>query len=124
MADEKKILIVEDEEAIRNALRPRFEKVGITVIEAPDGHRALELAEHEHPRLILLDVIMPKMHGIDMLDTMRAQAWGKAIPVILLTNYADDPKVTQAVSAGRCEIMDKTKCKLDDVIKKAVEKVS
>jgi len=117
MADVKKVLIVEDEESIRKALEKALISVGgIEVIEAEDGHQALELIAQQRPDLILLDVIMPKMHGIDMLSILHNDEQNKSIPVILLTNYADDPKVIAAVDAGFCELMDKTKCKLTEVV--------
>lgn len=116
MGIDKTILLVEDEEAIRKALKPRFEEEGYTVLEASDGVQALVLAKESRPDIILLDVIMPKMHGIDMLDQLQAQEYGRRIQVMLLTNYADDPKVVRAVEEKRCEIMDKTKFHLDDVV--------
>ncbi|MFA5134374.1 MAG: response regulator [Patescibacteria group bacterium] len=124
MPEQKKILIVEDEQAIRQALRKSLSATeGIAIYEAENGEKALEMIATSAPDLILLDVIMPKMHGIDMLKTLRTGQQHRDIPVILLTNYADDPKVIEAVKNGLCELMDKTKCRLDDVVVRIKQKL-
>lgn len=117
----KRILLVEDEAPIRSVLRQELEKNKLTVDEASNGEEGMGLAMAEHPDLIILDIMMPKMHGIEFLDRLQKDVWGKTVPVILLTNYADDPRVGQAVDAGRCELMEKEKVKLDEVAKKVKE---
>ncbi len=120
----KKILIAEDEASIRQAILDTFKNVpNITIVVAQNGQQALELAKTERPDLILLDVIMPKMHGVDMLENLQLEPWGKSIPVILLTNYADDPKVVRAVAEGRCELMKKFDVRLQDIVDKVKEKL-
>ncbi|MFA6553402.1 MAG: response regulator [Patescibacteria group bacterium] len=122
--DTKKILIAEDEASIRQAVLDAFKEVpNVSIIVAQNGQQALDLAKSERPDLILLDVIMPKMHGVDMLENLQLEPWGKAIPVILLTNYADDPKVVRAVAEGRCELMKKFDVRLQDIVAKAKEKL-
>ena len=118
----KKILIVEDEDSIRNALKDRFaQEAEIIFIQASNGVDALLMAEKEKPDMILLDVLMPKMHGIDMLKTMKSKDWGKSIPVVLLTNYENDPKVVEAVGSGLCQMLVKGKVSLDVVVEKVRE---
>ncbi|MBU0597620.1 response regulator [Patescibacteria group bacterium] len=123
MADNKKVLIIEDEESIRIALRKTFAGSDILLLEAENGEVGLELAFKEHPDLIILDIVMPKMHGIDALDKLQADEKGKNIPILILTNYADDPRVKKAVDMGRAEMMSKTDCHLEDVVKKVKEKL-
>ncbi|MFA5052362.1 MAG: response regulator [Patescibacteria group bacterium] len=121
----KKLLIAEDEASIRQALLDSFKGVDrLTIHVAHNGQEALDLARQEHPDLILLDVIMPKMHGIDMLDAVQSEPWGQSIPVILLTNYADDPKVVKAVAAGKCELMKKFDVRLQDIVAKVKTKLA
>lgn len=109
-------MIIEDELPIRQVLRQELEKQNFSVYEAQNGEEGLGAALAQRPDLILLDIMMPKMHGIEVLDRLRKDSWGALVPVILLTNYAEDPRVRQAVDAGQCEMMEKEKVKLTDII--------
>ncbi len=86
----QKIAIVEDDQAIREMYRIKFESEGYEVVVAENGKRGLELAESAKPVLILLDLMMPEMTGEEMLTRMRATEWGKNIKVIILTNVSQD----------------------------------
>jgi two-component system, OmpR family, phosphate regulon response regulator PhoB len=119
----KKILLVEDDAAIRKILRSELEKEGIGVLEATNGEEALGMIVNRRPQLIVLDIIMPKMHGIDMLRKLREIEWGKNIPVLFLTNFADDPRVMQAVSEGYGEVLKKAESRLEEVVAKIKEKI-
>jgi len=125
MKNNKKVLIVEDEQQIRTALNKALTTSGFEVVEAEDGEVALEIIKKDKPDIILLDVIMPKMHGIEMLEKLKSSNnEGAAIPVILLTNYADDPRVIEAVKIGKCDLLDKTKIKLSQVAEEVKKKVN
>lgn len=88
---EKKILIVEDEVSLRNALKDKLTHEGFVTLEAKNGEEGLAVALREHPDLILLDIVMPKMDGMTMLKKLRAEnEWGKSVPVIILTNLTSD----------------------------------
>jgi len=123
MVEQKKILIVEDDKAVRSILSNELKRLEYAVFEAENGEAAVALALIEHPDLILLDVVMPKMYGTEMLRKLQEDMWGKTVPVVLLTNFADDPEVIQAVKEGRCEVLSKSDTKLDDIIKKVHEKL-
>lgn len=86
--DNKKILIVEDEEAMQKAINAAFADQEFTTLTADDGEKGLSVALKEHPDLILLDILMPKMDGMNMLQRLRADEWGKTVPVIILTNVS------------------------------------
>jgi CheY-like chemotaxis protein len=116
MGNPRKVLLVEDDEAIRKVVARELTARGIVVLEAPNGEEALGIAQRERPSCIMLDVLMPKMHGMDMLRKLREEDWGKAIPVILLTNYGDDPRVAEAVRDGWCSLLRKDGAKLEDII--------
>jgi DNA-binding response OmpR family regulator len=79
----KKLLIVEDEESIRFLLRQNMEFEGYEVVEASDGEEGLKLAQAEGPDLILLDLMLPKMSGMEVCKRLRAA--GNAVPIIMLT---------------------------------------
>ena len=81
-----KIAIVEDDVAIANMYRIKFETEGFQVELAENGLVGLKMIEEFKPDILLLDVMMPEMNGDEMLEKLRAEVWGKDLPVIVLTN--------------------------------------
>ena len=93
-----KILIVDDDEAIRKSLEKTLIAEGFEVITASDGVLGLESALGEKPELILTDVKMPRLDGMDMLGELRKSGdWGKKVPVIILTNFDTDEKIVKGI---------------------------
>ncbi len=84
-----KVAIVEDDLAISQMYRIKFEAEGFTVNTAENGKLGLALAESMKPDIILLDLMMPEMRGDEMLAAMRKTDWGKNIKVIVLTNVGE-----------------------------------
>src|SRR3989344_3668659 len=97
----KKILVVDDEEFIRKALAEKLKNEGFDVLEAEDGEKAVDLALSSHPDLILLDVIMPKMDGVEAMRKIRENEWGKNVPLILLTRMEPDDQMLQEIIANK-----------------------
>ena len=93
-----KILLVDDEEAILNMYGSAL--VEHEVIEAKNGKEALEMAEKYVPELILLDIIMPKENGLDVLVKLKTGDKTKDIPVIVLTNLPEEASAEKAKSLG------------------------
>lgn len=89
----KRVLIVEDEQTIHKMLVEKFTLEGFDVMSAIDGAQGLELALLKHPDIILLDIIMPRMSGLEVLEKLRKDPWGASVPVIMLTNV-DNPAYT------------------------------
>ncbi len=85
MGENKKILIVDDDLTLREMYEERLKYDGYVVIGASDGEEAVQKTKQELPDLILLDVMMPKMNGIDVLKTLRDDVDTRNIPVIILT---------------------------------------
>jgi DNA-binding response OmpR family regulator len=83
------IAIVEDDLAIAQMYRLKFEAEGYKVEIAENGKLGLELCQEMKPDLVLLDLMMPEMNGDEMLAKMRATDWGKDIKVIILTNVGE-----------------------------------
>lgn len=81
-----KIAIVEDDAAISQMYRIKFETEGYEVDTAPNGVLGLKLVESMKPNIVLLDLMMPEMNGDEMLRRLRATDWGKNIKVVILTN--------------------------------------
>lgn len=93
----KKILVVEDELAYLKLLNSQLTEKGYTVIEAINGKKGLEMAKSENPDLILLDIRMPVMDGMAMLNLLRKQEDDKKTKVIILTNLEPDDKIIEEV---------------------------
>lgn len=114
----KKVLVIEDEGPLRNALSQKCSELGYEVLSAKDGEEGLSVALKEHPDLILLDVVMPVMDGISMLKKLREDEWGKKVKVIVLTNLTDAETTAEAVEADSSEYLIKTDWKLSDIVAK------
>jgi CheY-like chemotaxis protein len=101
MGEKKTILVVDDMSQIRTILRFNLEKEGYNVIDANSGERALEYAVGENiPDLIILDIMMPKMDGYEVIRKLRESDVTKHIPVIFLTAKAQKKDVLKGIEAG------------------------
>ena len=116
-----KILIVEDEHMVRDAIKRKLESSGFEVLEAGDGQEGLQRAESGKPDLILLDLILPLMDGLTVLEKLRGSEWGKNIPVIVLSNLSDTKTVQESKQKGVFDFLVKTDWTLDDVVSKIRE---
>ena len=120
----KTLLVVDDEQDIREALKDKFESEGFNVITADDGDVALTTALEKHPDLIILDVIMPNMTGWEMLEELRKDAWGAKAPVIMLTVLDDVESASKAMQYKSYDILVKNDWKLSDVVMRVKERLS
>jgi len=93
-----KILIVDDEEPILNMYGEAL--TGHDVLFAKNGEEGLEIAQKENPDIILLDIIMPKFNGLDVLEKLRSNKDTDDIPVIILTNLPEDASADKAKQLG------------------------
>lgn len=94
---QKTVLVIEDHAPVRMALVEKLQHDGMRTLEAKDGEEGLAVALKEKPDLILLDIIMPRMSGMTMLESLRKDAWGKTVPVIILTNLNPDDKIMREI---------------------------
>ncbi|MFZ2192681.1 MAG: response regulator [Candidatus Moraniibacteriota bacterium] len=117
----KKILVVEDEVSLRNVLVEKLKSEDFDVIEARNGEEGLEISISQKPNLILLDIIMPKMDGLTMLEKLREDSWGKKVPVVILTNLSSGMEMSKSAENGVSSYLVKTDWKLEDVVKKVKE---
>lgn len=116
------MLIVEDDASLRGALCKKFIKEGFNVLSAEDGEEGLKTALEQHPDLILLDILMPKMDGLTMLKKFRESDKDKNTPVMLLSNLTDVQDISEALLLGAKEYLVKSNWKLEDLVKKVGEK--
>lgn len=91
-----KIAIIEDDQAIAQMYRMKFEAEGYTVETAANGKLGLELAGAIKPDIVLLDIMMPDMPGDEMLRALRQTDWGRSVKVVILTNKSEQ-EVTDSV---------------------------
>lgn len=95
MSNKAKVAIIEDDMAIVQMYRTKFETEGYDVETAGDGTTGLELIESFTPDVVLLDLMMPGMNGLDMLQKLRNQPGGREAKVIVLTNMGDTETATK-----------------------------
>lgn len=114
----KKILLIEDEAALQKTLGQALRNIGYDVKSALDGEIGLRLAKEEKPDLIMLDLMLPKMHGLDVLKNMRDQEETKEIPVVILTNLENVAEVERAIELGATTYLIKSNYNLDEVVTK------
>ena len=114
----KKILFIEDEEALQRAMGDTLEGGGYTALKALDGEAGLSMAKKELPDLILLDLILPKKNGFEILEELKKDASAKNIPVIVLTNLEGSAEVERALSLGATTYLVKANYKLDELLGK------
>lgn len=121
--DKKKILIVEDERSIIKALRIEM-KDDYDFIEALDGEEGEKLIRLEHPDLVILDLILPRKDGFEVLESIKRDSATKDIPVIILTCVGGDKEKAKGFGLGAVEYVIKTEHSLKDislVIKKHIK---
>lgn len=103
MAD--KVLIVDDEQEIRDLLQTSLSAEGYEVIVGSDGEEAMELAKREYPQLILLDIEMPGVDGIETCKRLKGEEKTRLIPVIMLTTLGD--RDIEAYLEGASDVVNK-----------------
>jgi DNA-binding response OmpR family regulator len=125
MANKQKILIVEDDNFLMGMYLSKLELEGFKVVSALDGEKALRLAKKELPDIILLDLLLPKKSGFDVLAELKRDEQTKAIPVIVLTNLGQKEDIDKCFKLGAEDYLIKAHFIPSEVIakiKKALEK--
>lgn len=101
MSDKKaKVLIVDDDAFLSGIYATKLELEGFEVVSARDGEEGLKAAAKESPDLILLDVLMPKLDGFEVLKRLKSDEAVKAIPVIMLTNLGQKEDIEKGMQDG------------------------
>lgn len=117
MAGER-ILVVEDTELLRRIYHDRLVQEGYVVQTASDGLEAIQQMRTTPADLVLLDLIMPRMGGLEVLETMKADPRLQDIPVVVLTNLGEESSVERAVELGAVDYLIKNQAKPADVVAK------
>lgn len=114
----KTILFIEDESSLQKSFGEILKQEGYEMISALDGEAGLKLAKIKKPDLILLDLILPKIHGFDVLKQLKKNKETKDIPVIVLTNLEDMKDIEKAIELGATTYLVKISYPLEEVVKK------
>jgi len=114
----KKILFIEDESALQKTFGDMLKNQGYEMISAINGEIGLRLAKTKNPDLILLDLILPKLAGLDVLKQLKQGPKTKNIPVIILTNLEDMENIEKALSLGATTYLVKASYALEEVMEK------
>ena len=114
----KTILFIEDESALQKTFGEILKQEGYEMISALDGEIGLRLAESKKPDLILLDLILPKINGFDVLKKLKQDEETKNIPVIVLTNLEGIRDVDMALEIGATTYLVKAQYSLEEIVEK------
>jgi DNA-binding response OmpR family regulator len=120
----KTILFIEDEATLQKTLGEVLTKEGYQVISALDGEIGLRMAKEKKPNLILLDLILPKMNGFEVLKKIKEDAEIKDIPIIVLTNLESMEDIQKALELGAATYLVKANYSLEELIEKIKKTIS
>jgi len=118
MSEKKKILLVEDDAFISSIYQTKLEQEGFEVLMAENGVEALEVLGKVIPDLMLLDIIMPYMDGMEVLKNVKMEERWKKIPIILLTNLSEKEKIEEALEIGANDYLLKSHFTPSEVIER------
>ena len=116
-----RILLAEDDRFLRKAAEATLRQRGFTVVTAVDGEEALRLARKDVPDLILLDLIMPKLQGFEVLRALKQDPATAHIPVIVLSNLGQARDVQQTMEGGAVAYFVKASISLQDLVSRVEE---
>ena len=114
----KKILLIEDEPALQQTLGDFLKSAGFNVVSAFDGLSGVEMAKKEKPDLVILDLILPKKNGFEVLTDLKKNPATSVIPVMVLTNLESAEDVDRALEGGASAYLVKTNYRLEEVLEK------
>ena len=118
--DPKRILLVEDDRYLRRACEASLRLAGFTVVSVEDGAEAVRAVREAPPDLVLLDVLLPKMSGLDVLRVLKADPETKAIPVLVLSNSSRPQDVGELMALGAVDYLTKANLSLRELTEHVV----
>ncbi len=112
----KKLVVADDEQFITTAYSDGLARAGFSVAVAHNGEEALEVIAREHPDLVLLDLIMPKMNGFEVLKKVKSDPALQSIPVVILSNLSQETDEAEVKKNGAIDFIVKSDISLQDLI--------
>jgi CheY-like chemotaxis protein len=119
----KKILIIEDEEILLELLKKKLSRLGYEVFTAVDGEKGMQAIREIIPDLILLDIIMPKMGGFEVMEKVQADPTLKTIPIIVISNSGQPVELDKAKRLGARDWLIKTEFDPQEVVDKVIKQI-
>lgn len=113
-----KILIVEDEQVLSKVLAEKFKKQKYDVQVAANGNDVIDMAKSFVPEMILLDLLLPGKHGLEVLKELKADAELEDIPVIILSNLDNDEDIKKGLALGAVDYFVKSQHPINEVVEK------
>lgn len=113
-----RILLVEDDRILRRAVQTTLRRHGFNVVAAGDGEKALRLAKTQVPRLVLLELIIPKVQGFEVLRRLKQDPKTASVPVIVLSSLGQQSDIKRAMDLGAVDYLVKPNLSLDHLVKK------
>ena len=113
-----KILVVEDEQVLAKVFEEKFEKAHYDVKIAADGNAALDLAGSFRPDVVVLDLVLPKKNGFDVLSELKKDDSLKLIPVVVVSNLGEDEDIKHAISLGAEDYFVKAQHPINEIVEK------
>lgn len=117
----RRILLVEDDRFLRRAVEAALARAGFEVLVAADAEQAPGLARAGRPDLVLLDVVMPRVSGFEVLEQLKGDPATAPIPVIMLTNLSQDGDVARARASGAAGYLVKASLSLKELVRQVEE---
>jgi DNA-binding response OmpR family regulator len=114
----KKVLLIEDEMRFHKMFDEVFKQEGLELVSAYDGALGLKTAEEQIPDLIMLDLVLPKKSGFEVLKELKENPRLAAIPVIILTNLEESKNVEEALASGAYMYLVKANYSFDEILEK------
>ncbi|TKB88796.1 MAG: response regulator [Nitrospira sp.] len=112
-----RIVVADDDRMFRKVAETTLRRQGYDVATASDGEEALQLIRSERPDMIVLDLIMPKLQGFDVLQTLKQDALTSAIPVIVLSSLTQEQDKQEALDLGAVAYFNKTTFSMSELVK-------
>ncbi len=119
----KKILIIEDEEILLDLLKRKLSGMGYEVFSAPDGASGLEAIKEIMPDLILLDIILPKMGGFEVMEKAQNDETISNIPIVIISNSGQPVELDKAKKLGARDWLIKTDFNPQEVVEKVIQQI-
>lgn len=114
----KTILVIDDNERLVESYRTFFEEEGYTVFSAGAGNDGLNIARHENPSLVLLDLMLPGMNGLEVLETLKSDPTTQAIPVVVMTALLNDAEKDRSFELGAADYVGKVDIEPKQLLRK------
>src|SRR3989344_2704100 len=114
----KKILIIEDDTFFRGLISKKLLAEGFGVLQAAVGGGGLDQVKNEKPDLVILDLLLPTVHGFEVLSSMKADDSTNQIPVIILTNLGQEEDIAKGIKLGANDYLIKSQYNVEEIIEK------